>query len=218
MARSRMQARNLSPLDLMRSIDQYNIFLPTGTAKFGKTDYALDSNSMYELVDRMGDIPIKSDSGRTVFLRDVADPRDASLIQTNVVRVNGRRQVYIPVYRQQGSSTLTVVDGLKKAVPDMKGKLTQNDIDLKVVMDQSIYVRHAVQSLAEEGVLGAILCSLVILIFLGEWRMTLIAVLTIPISVLSAVIALYYSSNTINVMTLAGLSLAIGPLVDSAII
>jgi multidrug efflux pump subunit AcrB len=218
MDRARMLARNLSPLDLMRAIDQYNIFLPTGDAKFGKMDYALDSNSMYELVDRMGDIPIKTENGRTVFLRDVADPRDASLIQTNVVRVNGRRQVYIPVYRQQGASTLTVVDGLKKAVPQMKGKLTHDDIDLKVVMDQSIYVRHAVESLAEEGVLGAVLCSLVILMFLGEWRMTLIAVLTIPISVLAAVIGLYYTSNTINVMTLAGLSLAIGPLVDSAII
>jgi multidrug efflux pump subunit AcrB len=218
MDRSRMQARNLSPLDLMRAIDQYNIFLPTGDAKFGKTDYALDSNSMYELVDRMGDIPVKSESGRTVFLRDVADPRDASLIQTNVVRVNGRRQVYIPVYRQQGSSTLDVVNGLKQAVPEMKSKLTHDDIDLKVVMDQSIYVRHSVESLVEEGILGAVLCSLVILLFLGEWRMTLIAVLTIPISVFSALIGLYYTGNTINVMTLAGLSLAIGPLVDSAII
>src|SRR5207244_9660019 len=218
MDRSRMQARNLSPLDLMRAIDEYNIFLPTGDAKFGKTDYALDSNSMYELVNRMGDIPIKSEGGRTIFLRDVADPKDASLIQTNIVRVNGRRQVYIPVYRQMGSSTLTVVNGLKEAVADMKSKLTHEDIDLKVVMDQSVYVRHSITSLVEEGVLGAVLCSLVILVFLGEWRMTLIAVLTIPIAVLAAIILLNATGNTINVMTLAGLALAIGPLVDSAII
>jgi multidrug efflux pump subunit AcrB len=218
MDRARMQARNLSPLDLMRAIDDYNIFLPTGDAKFGKTDYALDSNSMYTLVQRMGDIPVKTENGRTIFLRDVADPQDASLIQTNVVRVNGRRQVYIPVYRQQGSSTLDVVNGVTGAVPDMKNKLTHNDINLKVVMDQSVYVRHSIQSLVEEGLLGAVLCSLVILVFLGEWRMTLIAVLTIPISVLAAVTFLYGTGNTINVMTLAGLSLAIGPLVDSAII
>src|SRR5207248_9060805 len=166
MDRSRMQARNLSPLDLMRSIDQYNIFLPTGDAKFGNTDYALDSNSMYELVDRMGDIPVKTENGRTIFLRDVADPRDASLIHTNVVRVNGRRQVYIPVYRQQGSSTLSVVNGLMNALPEMKSKLTHDDIDLKVVMDQSVYVRHSIESLVEEGVLGAVLCSLMILFFL----------------------------------------------------
>jgi multidrug efflux pump subunit AcrB len=218
MDRSRMQARNLSPLDLMSAIDNYNIFLPTGDAKFGKLDYALDSNSMYELVDRMGDIPVKTDNGKTVFLRDVATPTDAAFIQTNVVRVNGRRQVYIPVFRQMGSSTLSVVDGLKAAVPDMKNKLTQPDIDLKVVMDQSVYVRHSIESLVEEGILGAVLCSLVILIFLGEWRMTLIAVLTIPIAVLTAMVCLYATGNTINVMTLAGLSLAIGPLVDSAII
>src|SRR5262249_2140087 len=154
-------------------------------------DYALDSNSMYELVDRMGDIPVRTEFGRTVFLRDVADPRDASLVQTNVVRVNGRRQVYIPVYRQTGSSTLSGGNGVPDAVPEMQAKLTHGDINLKVVMDQSVYVRHAIESLAEEGILGAVLCSLVILIFLGEWRMTLIAVLTIPISVLSAVIWLH---------------------------
>src|SRR5205085_976879 len=164
------------------------------------------------------DIPLRTQQGRPTFLGDVANPRDASLIQTNVVRVNGRRQVYIPVYRQPGTSTLSVVKALEKQLPEMKSKLTHPDIDLRLVMDQSIYVKHAITSLAEEGVLGAILCSLVILVFLGQWRMTLIAVMTIPISVLAAIIGLHFTGNTINVMTLAGLSLAIGPLVDSAII
>src|SRR3954454_13077856 len=100
----------------------------------------------------------------------------------------------------------------------MQAKVTRPDVSLKLVMDQSVYVRSSISSLIEEGVLGAILCSLVILLFLGEWRMTLIAVMTIPISVLAAIICLFYTGNTINVMTLAGLSLAIGPLVDSAII
>ena len=218
MNREKMQARNLSPLEVMGAIDKYNIFLPTGGAKFGEIDYALASNSMYELPVLMGDIPIKSEGNRTIFLKDVASPKDASMIQTSVVRVNGRRQVYIPVYRQQGSSTLAVVDGLRSSVPGMKDKLTQGDIDLKIVMDQSVYVRNSIESLAEEGILGAILCSLVILLFLGEWRMTLIAALTIPIAVFAALIFLNITDNTINVMTLAGLSLAIGPLVDSAII
>ena len=218
MDRVKMQERNLSPLEVMAAIDKYNLFLPTGGAKFGDIDYALASNSMYELVVLMGDIPIKSVNGKTIFLKDVASPKDASMIQTNVVRVSGRRQVYIPVYRQQGTSTLAVVDGLTDSVPGMKDKLTYGGIDLKVVMDQSIYVRHSIKSLAEEGILGAILCSLVILLFLGEWRMTLIAVMTIPIAVFAALIFLNATDNTINVMTLAGLSLAIGPLVDSAII
>src|SRR5262249_20365451 len=159
--REKMQARGLSPIDVMAALDQFNIFLPAGDAKFGWQDYALDSNSMYELVDRMGDIPIKTEpSGKVVFLRDVAVPKDASLVQTNVVRVDGRRQVYIPVYRQQGASTLSVVGTLRDNLPDMTARLTTPDVDLKLVMDQSVYVRKAIESLAEEGVLGAVLCSL----------------------------------------------------------
>jgi len=132
--------------------------------------------------------------------------------------VDGRRQVYIPVYRQAGYSTLDVVGNLRTNLPDMKARVTTPDVDLKLVMDQSVYVRKAIESLAEEGVLGAVLCSLVILLFLGQWRMTLIAILTIPVAVLGAITGLYALDQTINVMTLAGLALAIGPLVDSAII
>jgi multidrug efflux pump subunit AcrB len=166
----------------------------------------------------MRDIPIKTIGGRTIFLSEVGRPEDKSLIQTNIVRVNGKKQVYIPIYRQQGSSSLDVVNALKKELPAMEKKLSRSAVKLKLVMDQSVYVRHSIRSLIEEGVLGAVLCSLVILVFLGEWRMTLIAVLTIPISVLSALIWLNVTGQTINVMTLAGLALAIGPLVDSAII
>jgi multidrug efflux pump subunit AcrB len=216
--RNKLQARNLSPVDVMDALDRYNIFLPAGDARIGVTDYALDSNAMYELVDRMGDIPIRTDRSGTVFLRDVAIPKDTSLAQTNVVRVDGRRQVYIPVYRQQGYSTLGVVDTLRSELPGMKDRMTTPDIDLKLVMDQSVYVRESINSLKWEGILGAILCSLVILVFLGEWRMTWIAVRTIPIAVLGAIACLYGLGQTINVMTLAGLALAIGPLVDSAII
>src|SRR5262249_30484928 len=151
--RAKMQARNLSPVDVMDALDRFNLFLPTGDVKFGRMDYALDSNSMYELIQRMRDIPIKSENGHTIFLGDLADPQDASLIQTNIVRVNGRRQVYIPVYRQQGASTLSVVNGLKSSLKEMQAKLTRDDVNLKMVMDQSIYVRHSIQSLAEEGLL-----------------------------------------------------------------
>lgn len=217
--REKLQARDLSPIDVMNGLDRYNIFLPAGDARFGWQDYALDSNSMYELVERMGDIPIKSDrSGKMVFLRDVATPKDTSLMQTNIVRVDGRRQVYIPVYRQQGSSTLDVVGNLRDNLPDMKSRLTTPDVDLKLVMDQSVYVSKAIESLAEEGILGAILCSLVILVFLGEWRMTAIAAMTIPVAVLGAIACLFVTGQSINVMTLAGLALAIGPLVDLAIV
>src|SRR5580704_4417988 len=216
--RVKLQARHLSPLDVMKAVDDYNVFLPAGSAKFGTTDYAIDSNSMFDQVGLMEDIPLRNEHGNAAFLRDVATPKDANFIQTNVVRVNGKRQVYVPVFRQLGASTLEVVDTLKESIETVKARLTRPGIDLKVVLDQSVYVRHSIESLVEEGVLGAILCSLVILLFLGEWRMTVIAVLTIPIAVLASLIGLYASGNTINVMTLAGLSLAIGPMVDSAII
>ncbi len=216
--RVKLQARHLSPMDVMNAVDEYNVFLPTGSAKFGTTDYAIDSNSMFDVVGRMADIPLRNEHGNAAFLRDVATPKDANFIQTNVVRVNGKRQVYVPVFRQLGSSTLDVVQTLRGAIDKIQARLTRPGIDLKLVLDQSVYVRHSITSLVQEGVLGAVLCSLVILLFLGEWRMTVIAVLTIPIAVLAALIGLYASGNTINVMTLAGLSLAIGPMVDSAII
>ncbi|CAN5438744.1 efflux RND transporter permease subunit [soil metagenome] len=217
--RNGLQSHGLSPVDVMQALDRFNLFIPAGGAKFGTMDYTLDSNAMYDTVERMGEVPIRTDSdGRTVLLKDVARPTDAAAIQTSVVRVDGRRQVYIPVYRQAGSSTLSVVNTLKNGLPDMKARLTTPDVDLKVVMDQSVYVGNAIESLVEEGVLGAILCSMVILVFLGEWRMTLIAVISIPVAVLGAIACLFVAGQTVNLMTLAGLALAIGPLVDTAIV
>ncbi len=216
--RDRMQARGLSPLDVMKSMDDYNVFLPTGDLKLGATDFAIDSNSMFRNIKDMGNIPLSSSLGNAAYLGEVARPEDSSFIQTNIVRVNGRREVYIPVFRQLGASTLTVVDALKASVQGMEERVSRPDINLKVVMDQSVYVRQSISSLALEGILGAGLCCLVILVFLGRWRMTAIAVLTLPLSVLAACTCLKATGNSINVMTLAGLSLAIGPMVDSAII
>jgi multidrug efflux pump subunit AcrB len=216
--RMQMQSRNLSLMDVQRAVDNYNVFVPSGDVKIGDMDYALLSNSMYEKVSDMGYMPLDASTDAARFLRDIAKPTDAAFIQTNIVRVDGRPQVYIPVYRQQGASTLTVVDDLKNSINDMESRLTKSDISLKVVMDQSVFVRASITALIWEGALGAILCSLVIMLFLGQIRMTAIAIFTIPLSVLAAVVALLACGQTINVMTLAGLTLAIGPMVDSAII
>jgi multidrug efflux pump subunit AcrB len=216
--RVKMQARGLSPLDVMRSLDNYNLFLPTGDVKLGDTDYAVDSNSMFERVDQMGEIPLRTERDNSAYLRDVATPKDASFIQTNVVRVNGKRQVYIPVFRQLGASTLKVIDTIRAQLADMQSRLVPGGINLKLVMDQSVYVKKSIESLVQEGVLGAVLCSAVILMFLGEWRMTVIAILTLPLSVLASLVGLFFTGNTINVMTLAGLALAIGPMIDISII
>ena len=216
--RQKMQARGFSPLDIMNALDAANVFLPSGDGKFGDIDYVLDSNSMFEKVEDMGDIPLRYENGRAVYLRDVASPRDANYIQTNVVRVNGKREVYIPVYRQLGASTLGVVKKLGDSLKNFEERLTRSGISLKLVMDQSVYVRKSIEALVQEGVLGAILCSLVILMFLGEIRMTAIAIMTLPISIMASSAALYFAGQTINVMTLAGMTLAIGPMIDSAII
>lgn len=215
---NRMQARGYTPQEVMEAVDRFNLFFPSGDVKIGDIDYALSSNSMYDQIKNMGDIPLKAQAGNSEYLRDLARATDGSYIQTNVVRVDGRRQVYIPVYRQAGSSTLSVVNRLRASLPKMEERLPQPDISLHLVMDQSIYVLMSIKSLIWEGALGAALCALVILVFLGDWRMTLIASITLPLSVLVAVICLYFTGNTINVMTLAGLTLAIGPMIDSAII
>lgn len=216
--RYKMQARRLSPIDVMNALDDYNVFLPAGDAKFGETDYVLESNSMYIDVKDMGDIPLRTEPGNSAFIKDVGEAEDSNFIQTNIVRVDGQKQVYIPVYRQLGASTLSVVRALKGSIKEIETKLTRGGIKLDVVLDQSVYVTASISALAQEGILGAVLCSLTILMFLGEWKMTAIAIMTLPLSVLSACVCLYASGNTINVMTLAGLTLAIGPMVDSAII
>jgi multidrug efflux pump subunit AcrB len=214
-----MQARGHSPADIMDAVERFNLFFPAGDIKIGDWDYSLDSNSMFNTVERMGDIPLKTKKGNAEYLRDLAKPRDAAFIQTNIVRVNGKEQVYIPVYRQVGASTLAVVEGLnRKALDKMEGQLSHSDVKLKLAMDQSIYVRESIGALVLEASLGALLCAGVIMLFLGQWRMTLIAILTLPLSVLVAIVCLYLTRNTINVMTLAGLTLAIGPMIDSAII
>src|SRR6185437_14839208 len=125
MNRDRMQARGLSPLDVMKAMDNYNVFLPAGDAKFGGTDYAIDSNSMYNFVDKMGDIPLRTEHGNAAFMKDVATPKDDAFIQTNIVRVDGRKQVYIPVFRQLGASTLKVVDTIKSSLEEMKSRLSK---------------------------------------------------------------------------------------------
>jgi len=217
MDRQKMQARNMSPLDVMKTVDVSNIFLPTGELIIGDMDYFLDSNSMFKEVGRMEEIPLRTEHGNRAFVGDVATPTDDAMIQTTIVRVDGRKQAYIPVMRQKGASTLRVIDDLKAMIPTIESELSKS-LNLEVIMDQSIFVRQSISSLATEGILGAGLCSLTILLFLGRWQMTGIAVMTIPLSVLSAIIFLNLAGQTINVMTLSGLSLAIGPMVDSAII
>jgi multidrug efflux pump subunit AcrB len=212
-----LQARNLSPLDVVEALRQGNQMVTPGTAYFGDNQVLLDTNLMVADVKELNDFPIRIKPGDSVYLRDVGEARDSYSIQTSRVRVDGRREVYVPVYRQQGASSLSVANGVKEHIAYMEERLPPGT-KLEFVMDQSLYVKEAIMSLIHEGIIGACLVSVMILIFLGNWRMTLIASLSIPLALLGAIIGLYTTGNTINAMTLGGLALAIGPLVDDAIV
>src|SRR5262245_9619599 len=212
-----MEVRKISPLDVVRAVRGYNAMLTAGTAKFGDEEVQLDSNVLVRDIEALNEIPISKQGEAQVLLKDVAEAKDASAIQTALVRINGRPQVYVPIYRQQGASSLAVVDSVQKALPLMKERAPEG-VELDVVMDQSVYVRSAIESLVHEGIFGALLAAGMILIFLGSFRSTLIATLSIPLAVLAAIAALLATGNTINAMTLGGLALAVGPLVDNAIV
>lgn len=213
----KLEARNLSPVDVVKALDQGNMMVSPGTAYIGDNQIALDTNAMARTVEDIGDLPIVFDGDRHILLRDVSTTLDDAVIQKSRVRVNGKQQVFVPIYRQQGASSLTVAEGVKDAIPDMEAELPEGS-KLDFVIDQTEYVRKSIDSLVHEGIIGAILVSIMILVFLGNWKMTVIATLALPLSILGAIIGLKTSGNTINVMTLGGLFLAIGPLVDNAIV
>jgi multidrug efflux pump subunit AcrB len=219
----RMRVRNVSPLDVVKALQQGNLMVTPGTAYFGQDQVLLDTNVMVEKVDELNDLPIRAIPGDRVYLKDVGWAQDASVIQTSRVRITdessplGRREVYVPIYRQQGASSLAVANGVKDHIERMKKRLPPGT-ELHFVMDQSLYVKEAIISLFHEGVIGILLVALMILIFLGNARMTLIAGMTIVLAIFSAIACLFATRNTINAMTLGGLALAIGPLVDTAIV
>jgi CzcA family heavy metal efflux pump len=213
----RLQARDLSPLDVVKALQEGNLMVTPGTAYFGDNQVLLDTNLMVSRVEELNDFPVRISAGRNVLLRDIGHAEDAHTIQTSRVRINGRRQVYVPIYRQSGASTLAVTDGIRRQLPAIEQRLPTGT-KLDFVMDQSDYVRKSIRSLIEEGLVGAVLVGIMIFLFLGNFRMTIIAGLSMPLAILGAIIGLKATGQTINVMTLGGLFLAIGPLVDNAIV
>ena len=214
---AKMEARNLVPMDVVSALRRGNMMVTPGIAYFGGEQLLLDSNSMVENVEDLNELPITLGGRTNLYLKDVAKAQDGSAIQTSRVRIDGANEVFVPVYRQRGASSLSVVDKTRENIPSMEDQLPKGT-KLDLVMDQTVSVRSALGALLEEGVTGGVLVSIMILIFLGNWRMTLIASLSIPLALLGAIIGLYATGNTINAMTLAGLALAIGPLVDDAIV
>ncbi|HEY7425233.1 MAG TPA: efflux RND transporter permease subunit, partial [Gemmataceae bacterium] len=219
-----MEARHVSATDVVDAIKHSNMMTTPGIFYVGDNQLLLDSNLMADKIKELNNVPIHMERGNNVFLRDIGSIDDSSTIQTSRVRIasketgwEGKKQVYVPIYRLQGASSLDVANGVKKHLKFMEDHCPPGT-KLEFVMDQTIFVRQAIKSLIQEGIVGAVLVSIMILIFLGNWRMTLIASISIPLALLGAIIGLYVTGNTINAMTLGGLALAIGPLVDDAIV
>ncbi len=210
-----LYSRGLSPTDVSNALNNQSLILPAGSAKIGDKDYQIKVNSSPRILSEMNAMPMKVVNGATVFLGDVAQVRDGYAVQTNIVRTNGIRGALLTVLRNGKASTLAVVNNVKKALPGILAGLPP-ELRVRQLFDQSIFVRAAINGVVREAATAACLTGLMILIFLGSWRSTIIVCISIPLSILVSLIFLSLTGNTINVMTLGGLALAVGILVDDA--
>jgi CzcA family heavy metal efflux pump len=210
-----LQAHGLAPADVVNAINAQNLILPAGTTKIGALEYDVDVNGSPETVAELNELPIKTVNGSTVYVRDVAGVRDGFPPQTNIVRVDGKRASLITIQKAGNASTLDVIAGIKQLLPRIEKTLPPG-LRISPVSDQSFFVRASVDGVLREGAIAACLTALMILLFLGSWRSTLIIAVSIPLSILASIAALSALGETINIMTLGGLALAVGILVDDA--
>lgn len=210
-----LYAKGLSATDVSMAINAQNLILPAGTAKMGNREYNVRLNSSPESVAALNDLPIKQVGNATVYLREVAHVRDGSQVQTNIVRANGRRSALLTVLKSAGASTLDIVSRVKAALPKIMSTVPK-ELKVNLLFDQSVFVRAAINGVMIEALIAACLTAAMILLFLGSWRSTLIVTISIPLSILCSIIMLSLLGQTLNVMTLGGLALAVGILVDDA--
>jgi len=212
---AKLLAKGLTPLDVVNAVNAQNLTLPSGTAKIGDTQYTVRTNAVPATIDELNNIPVKFANGATVFVKDLGYVRDGSLVQQNVVRADGRRSVLLSVIKNGNASTVDVVREVKKALKVARASAPPG-MEIKELFDQSVFVSASVDSVLREGAIAAGLTALMILLFLGSWRSTLVVMISIPLSVLSSLVVLYFLGDTLNTMTLGGLALAIGILVDDS--
>jgi len=210
-----LQARGLSAQDVENALSAQNQIIPIGTQKIGSFEYNLELNNSPEVIDQLNDLPVKAVNGTTILMRDVAHVRDGYPPQTNIVHVDGKRSVLMTILKSGSASTLAIIQGVKGLLPSLKAVLPEA-LQIKPVDDQSLFVRAAISGVAREGIIAAALTSLMILLFLGSWRSTVIIATSIPLAILGSIIGLSVMGQTLNIMTLGGLALAVGILVDDA--
>jgi multidrug efflux pump subunit AcrB len=211
----KLQARGLTPIDVVNAVNAQNLTLPSGTAKIGDTQYTVRTNAMPTTIADLNDIPIRYVNGAMVFVKDVGYVRDGYAVQQNIVRQNGLRSVLLSVIKNGNASTLDVVSAVKKAL-QIARQAAPPGLHISELFDQSVFVSKAVTAVVREGAIAAGLTALMILVFLGSWRSTLVVMISIPLAVLSSLIVLYFLGDTVNTMTLGGLALAVGILVDDS--
>lgn len=212
-----LQARGLAPSDVVNAVNAQNLVLPSGSAKFGPTEYDIKMNGSPDAIGGLNDLPIRTANGATIYLRDVAQVRDGFSPQTNIVRRDGERGVLLSILKNGGASTLDIVSNLLEMLPRAT-QILPADIKVTPLFDQSVFVKAAVAGVVIEAFIAAGLTALMVLLFLGNWRSTLIIALTIPLSILASILVLFMLGETLNLMTLGGLALSVGILVDQAIV
>src|SRR6266851_1823059 len=204
-----LYAKGLSAFDISTALGNQNVILPAGTAKIGPIEYNVRTNSSPDILETLNDLPVKQVGGATVYMRDVAQVRDGFAVQTNRVHVDGRLSALLTVLKTPSASTLDIVQRVKDALPRIQATLPP-ELEVKPLFDQSVFVRASLQGVLREAIIAAALTGLMILLFLGSWRSTLVIVVSIPLAILVSVITLSLFGETLNVMTLGGLALAVG--------
>src|SRR5438034_6578555 len=210
-----LHSKGLSDVDIVNAVNAQNLILPTGTAKLGPLEYTVEMNGSPQTIQELNDLPVKTVNGATIYMKDVAHVRDGFSPQTNVVLANGQRGVLMSIYKTGAASTIDIVDRVKQMLEYNKGSLPEG-LHISTFFDQSLYVRASIQGVIREAIIAACLTAVMILLFLGTWRSTLIIAISIPLSILVSILCLSALGQTINIMTLGGLALAVGILVDDA--
>src|SRR5215469_14933317 len=212
---TKLLPKGLTPLQVVNAVNAQNLTLPGGDAKIGTTDYTFRTNSMPPTIAALNDIPVSYQNGATVFLRDIGHVRDGNLVQQNVVRADGKRSVLISIIKNGNASTMTVVNAVKRML-DVARAAAPSGMVIKSLFDQSVFVTSSLIAVLREGAIAAGLTALMILLFLGSWRPTVVVMISIPLAMLTSLVVLYFLGETINTMTLGGLALAVGILVDDS--
>jgi multidrug efflux pump subunit AcrB len=211
----KLQAKGLTPLDVVNAVNAQNLTLPSGLAKIGDTQFTVRTNAVPTSIEDLNNIPIKYAGGATVFVKDIGQVHDGNAVQQNVVRTDGRRAVLLSIIKNGNASTLAVVNAVKDALVTSRAAAPPG-MAIKELFDQSIFVKESIVSLLREGAIAGVLTAMMIILFLGSWRSTLVVMISIPLSILTSLVVLYFLGETINTMTLGGLALAIGILVDDS--